>query len=71
MVLLIRLAEFDEISMGGLFLSDPSGNHVCSSFEPIQPSFTRDCSIIFEVAPDSAGFYIIFVDQEIMGTDTV
>lgn len=58
--------KFDQISMSDMFVDD---KYSCSILDPIQPSFTKVCSVIFEVAADSADFTILFVDQEMFGGD--
>jgi hypothetical protein len=56
--------KFDEIDMGGLFVSD---EHRCSITDSIQPSMSKTCAVMFEVPADASGFTLILVDQEMFG----
>lgn len=58
--------KFGEIDGNDLFVAK---ENYCSYVDEIQPTFTRTCSAIFEVAADSKGFVIVFVDQEMFGAD--
>lgn len=55
--------KFDAIDSGPMYVPE---EYSCTLMDKIQPTFTKTCALVFEVASDSSGFSIIFVDQEFM-----